>query len=102
MITHGNIHRTVLSRLLFAWVVLSVALGAIVLYAELKKADALLHRMALTEAESFVQHIGDGDTGHVDTLHRNAYEFLLKSAFQPEDLRHGSDEARRSCKARQG
>jgi HD-GYP domain-containing protein (c-di-GMP phosphodiesterase class II) len=44
---HRNIHRTVLIRLVLAWLILSLVLGAIVFYLEMKKSDALMLELAM-------------------------------------------------------
>lgn len=44
---HKNIHRTVLIRLVLAWLVLSLVLGAIVYFLEAEKGDALMFELAM-------------------------------------------------------
>ena len=76
---HKNIHRTVLIRLALVWVTLSLALGVIVFYLEMKKVDALMLDLATTESRSFTDHvdrIDPRDPSHLDALRHRAAEFL--------------------------
>src|SRR5450759_3744631 len=77
---HRNIHRTVLIRLVLALLVLSLVLGAIVFYLEMKKGDALMLDLALTESGSFTEHLGQDDLTHLALLKQKADDFL-KSGF---------------------
>ena len=77
---HGNIHRTVLIRLVLAWLTLSLVLGAIVFYLEMEKTDALMLHLAITEARSFTDHMNREDIVHLEVLKRKAENFL-KSDF---------------------
>lgn len=77
---HKNIHRTVLIRLISAWLILSLALGAIVFYLEMKKADELMLNLALTESTSFMDHMRRKEITHLEVLKQKAYDFL-KSGF---------------------
>jgi HD-GYP domain-containing protein (c-di-GMP phosphodiesterase class II) len=77
---HRNIHRTVLIRLVLAWLILSLVLGAIVFYLEMKKGDALMLDLALTESGSFTEHLGQDDLTHLALLKQKADDFL-KSGF---------------------
>ena len=109
---YKNIHRTVLIRLVSAWLILSSALGAVVLYLEMEKADALMLELAITESRSFRDHVRqiDGrDPSHLELLRQRAAEFL-KSDFISvrvydktqrmilEAVEPGIDEARRDLK----
>ena len=77
---HKNIHRTVLTRLAFAWLLLSLVLGAIVFYLEMGKADTLMLELAMTESRSFTDHMDQEDIAHLEMLKQKANDFL-KSGF---------------------
>jgi len=77
---HKNIHRTVLIRLVLAWLILSLVLGAIVFYLEMEKGDALMLDLAITESRSFTEHLGQDDLTHLAQLKQKADDFL-KSGF---------------------
>ena len=77
---HGNIHRTVLIRLVLAWLTLSLVLGAIAFYLEMEKTDRLMLDMAITEARSFTDHMNQEDIAHLEVLKQKAEDFL-KSDF---------------------
>ncbi len=77
---HKNIHRTVLIRLDLAWLILSLALGALVFYLEMEKSDALVLDLSLPESRSFTEHLGQDDLIHLAQLKQKADDFL-KSGF---------------------
>lgn len=77
---HKNIHRTVLIRLVLAWLILSLALGAIVFYLEMEKGDALMLELAMTESRSFTDHMNQESIAHLEVLKQKAEDFL-KSDF---------------------
>ena len=77
---HKNIHRTVLIRLVLAWLILSLVLGALVFYLEMEKGDALMLDLALTESRAFTEHLGQDDLIHLAQLKQKADDFL-KSGF---------------------
>lgn len=78
--TRRNIHRIVLPRLVLAWLILSVALGAIAFYLEMEKGDSLMHDLAITESRSFTDHLRQESISHLEALERKARDFL-KSGF---------------------
>lgn len=106
---HGNIHRTILIRVVLAWLTLSLVLGAIVFYLEMKKSDALMLHLAITESRSFTEHLGQDDLTHLTLLKQKADDFL-KSDFISvrvydktqtkilEVVKQGRDEARLGIK----
>jgi len=82
-VTYKSIHRTVASRLALVWLVLSVALGAVVFRLEMDRADALMLDLAAAESRSFTDHvrrIDPRDLSHLEALRQKAAEFL-KSDF---------------------
>lgn len=106
---HKNIHRTVLIRLVLAWLILSLALGAIVFYLEMEKGDALMLELAMTESRSFTDHMNQESIAHLEVLKQKAEDFL-KSDFISvrvydttqrkilEAVKQGRDEARLGIK----
>lgn len=57
-----------------------MVLGAIVLYLEMEKADALMLHLAATDAKSFTDHMNREDIVHLEVLKQKAEDFL-KSDF---------------------
>lgn len=68
----SNIHKKVLQRLLFGWVVLSVLVGGIVFYWEMEKVDDQVLKLATREASSFtsdtLDHFNRIDQAHPEAL----------------------------------
>lgn len=80
-LARASIHRIVAIRLLIACAVLSVVLGGAVLYLQLREADTLVHRLAVAEARTFIEHMEYTNPAHRKILRHRAEEFLFTSGF---------------------
>ncbi len=76
----SHLHRTVLIRLFAAWIVLSIALGAVVFYLEMGKVDALMLDLATSESRALTEHMLPEDLNHLEALKNKARD-LLQTGF---------------------
>lgn len=63
-----NIHSQVAKRLIFAWFVVSVLVGAGTVYLEIRNADQLAFSIALNASESLQDHVAKEGVQHIDAL----------------------------------
>jgi len=78
----SGIHRTVLKRLLVVSAALSVGIGTLAFYLEMRQAEGLVLRLALEESRSFtarsLEHLNRPGIEHDLALRRVAEEFLQR------------------------
>ena len=76
------IHKRVIQRLLIAWAALSIVIGGVVFYLELRKAEDLVLRLAIEESESFTaRNLYHFNRPGADPLLRQKAEEFLKRHF---------------------
>lgn len=84
MKNRASIHKRVILRLLIAWLALSVTIGATVSYFEIRKAEALVLQLAITESRIFaasnLYHFNRPGEAHEVVLRRQA-EQLIRQQF---------------------
>ncbi len=94
----SNIHKKVLQRLLFGWVVLSFLVGGIVFYWEMEKVDDQVLKLATREASSFtsdtLDHFNRIDQAHPEALRliRDKAAEFLKQHFTVIELYNSNKE----------
>lgn len=78
----NDIHGKLVKRLLLVWVTLSVVIGGVVFYLEMKKAEDMVLKLALTESQDFtadsLNHLNRPGVGHEIALRRKAEVFLKR------------------------
>ena len=75
-----GIHAHVAKRLLIAWILLSLAVGAAMTYLEIRRVDALAFGLAMSASESFRLHVAEVGEQHADTL-KAALAPLLRQSY---------------------
>lgn len=71
-----NIHKTVIKRLLWGWLALSLVIGGAVFYLEMKKVDKLVLGLAVKESRPFTVEFDRASAGQIEMLKQRAGEFL--------------------------
>lgn len=75
------IHRKILIRLFWGWLMLSLVVSGIVLSLEIYRVEAWVHQLAVKESASF-----SGESAHsLDTIDRSAFDHLTELARQLVD-----------------
>lgn len=83
---HKNIHLTLLKRLTIAWLLLSVTIGAVVLYLDTERIDEIVVGLARKESALFSARDFTGVTGGNVTLLQRKADALIHSHFMIIEL----------------
>lgn len=75
-----GIHGVVAKRLAIAWVLLSLAIGAVVTYLEIRRIEGLAVGLAISAAQVFRSHVAEVGAGHAESL-AAALKPLLETNF---------------------
>lgn len=75
-----GIHGVVAKRLLVAWLLLSLGVGGVMTYFEIRKIDERAFGLALSASESLRTHVGSVGVAHVESL-KEALAPLLRKNF---------------------
>jgi HD-GYP domain-containing protein (c-di-GMP phosphodiesterase class II) len=75
-IVPGNVNRTVVTRVVLAWAVLTLLTGAVVFYVEWGRVNRMVLALATNETKRFTEHIDAIGPEHLGALEKQATEFL--------------------------
>lgn len=77
-----NIHFTVIKRLFFGWLVLSVVIGGVVFFLKTERIDVQVRNLALRESAtltaSYLDYFAQPDMRHLDALRQRAEEHIRR------------------------
>lgn len=71
-----NVNRTVVTRVIVAWAVLSLLAGTVAFYVEWGRINRSVFELTVNESKRYIEHIGAVGPEHVGVLERQAREFL--------------------------
>lgn len=71
-----NIHKKIVKRLLLGWISLSMIIGGVVFYLEMKKVDQRVLDLAVKESRPFTVEFDRASAGQEEMLKQRAAEFL--------------------------
>ncbi|MEK7361164.1 MAG: HD domain-containing phosphohydrolase [Pseudomonadota bacterium] len=75
-IVPATVPRTVVTRVMLAWAVLTLLAGMVVLYVELGRVNRMVLGLATNETKRFTEHIEGIGPEHVEALEQRAKEFV--------------------------